>query len=151
MNLQANGLSDKPDPKDQTIQNFLNDPGFPIAAGKNLKAITAGVKKGYQEHGTKLKHAVNASAQGKSYTKHVAKSSALVGDSDEDDEADRAGGASDDDVAGSARVRGGARLRGQEDEEEDVEDAELVPRIARRKRAVASDDSDVRASSRSWV
>jgi hypothetical protein len=54
-------LWDQQDPKTQndTIDHLLNkDAGFPVAAGKNLKAITAAVKKVYQEYNDKKKKKV---------------------------------------------------------------------------------------------
>jgi hypothetical protein len=45
MHLRADDLIDNPDAQDQTIQTLLSGPNFPVAAGKNIKAITAGVRK----------------------------------------------------------------------------------------------------------
>jgi hypothetical protein len=60
-------LWDQQDQKTQndTIDHFLNkDAGFPVAEGKNLKAITAAVKKVYQEYNSKKKQKVAKASGG---------------------------------------------------------------------------------------
>ena len=63
--LSLNGLLSQPGTQTNTIDHLLNnDPAFPVAAAKNLKAITSGVKKVYQEYGAKLKKDAAARAEG---------------------------------------------------------------------------------------
>jgi hypothetical protein len=65
--VHAHDLWEKQDPKTQghTVNQFLiNDARFPVARGQNLKAITAAVKKVYQEYNTKKKNKVAKSSGG---------------------------------------------------------------------------------------
>jgi hypothetical protein len=65
--IHTNSLVDNQDEntKKHTINQLLtNDPAFPIAKGKNVKAITSAVKKFYQELTKKLSDQVSKGIQG---------------------------------------------------------------------------------------
>jgi hypothetical protein len=130
-------LWDQQDPKTQndTIDHLLNkDAGFPVAEGKNLKAITAAVKKVYQEYNTKKKKKVAKGSRGNDDD----------GDEDGDDDVGVGPSGSGSPARPARRAppkgphRRGAATPGTDSGEEGGEDAPAGPRQPSRLRRPAT-------------